>query len=94
MNKGTWIFRLLGILTIVVALLQVLLVALNRGVAAHGGHDLKPLLIPSAVFLVIGVGLLLRNKLAAAIFIVLNVAFALVIRQCLNHDAADGHMKA
>jgi hypothetical protein len=59
-NKGIWVFRVLGILTIFVALIGIMLVALNRGVAAHGGHDLKPMLIPSAIFLVIGMGLFLQ----------------------------------
>ena len=56
-----------------------ILVVLNRRAASHGGHDLSQLSVPAAILIILGVGLLRRQRWAIIVFIALNLLLSLVM---------------
>jgi hypothetical protein len=61
-------FRAIGTIVIAFAIVCLLLVAVNRYPAAHGGRDLSGGTFPATALLVIGVGLFFGKRLAAILF--------------------------
>jgi hypothetical protein len=66
-------FRIFGLLLVGIGLLSLLAVAANVKTASLGGHDLSPAIAPSVFIIVVGVGLLLHHRWAAAIFAVISL---------------------
>jgi len=71
-----WALRTVGCLLLLLALICVLLIAANWHTASIGGHNLRPLAIPSLAFCLLGFGIIFRRRSAALATIVGSIALA------------------
>lgn len=71
-----WVFRVIGCLLLVVAVVCGLLILANLHTASLGGRDLKPLALPAVIFCALGIGLLFRRKSAALLVVLGSVVWA------------------
>lgn len=65
--SNVWPFEILGVILIVMAALMLGAVIANIERAANGGHNLRPLLLPAVLLVILGIGLLFQHRWAAVL---------------------------
>jgi hypothetical protein len=71
-------FRVFGAMSVVFGCAFLAVIAMNKD-APRGGHHLGQMFGPTVVMLLVGIGLLLHQKVAAAVFILICAGTALRI---------------